>query len=140
MGGIIWFSIEMVYLSGSTYIYEEDLTLHGNRSVAKALIEEAPWFIFPYPGQNRYKLLSNRICKFASRMFYHPCFPLGQWGFPSISFFTFSYILLGSIQAMLFQLVCYFAVARIAQVSIPPRFAINRGKRTALIYVRNISI
>ena len=52
MGGIIWFSIEMVNLSGGTYIYEDELTLHGNRSVAEALINEAPWFIFPYPGSH----------------------------------------------------------------------------------------
>ncbi|XP_030071296.1 solute carrier family 23 member 2 isoform X2 [Microcaecilia unicolor] len=74
---------------------------HGARTDVKgAVVYQAPWFRFPYPG---------------------------QWGLPTISLAGVFGILAGVISSMVESVGDYYACARLSGAPPPPKHAINRG-------------
>nr|XP_005991386.1 PREDICTED: solute carrier family 23 member 2-like [Latimeria chalumnae] len=91
------------YILTITNVLPSDPKMYGymaRTDLKKDTLNQAPWFLFPYPG---------------------------QWGFPTVSLAGVFGILAGVISSMIESVGDYHACARLSGALPPPKHAINRG-------------
>lgn len=99
------------------------------------VISQAPWFTFPYPGEEKEKLskqlnlkvlekeMKDMLIKCLSCLRPNP----GQWGMPTVHLAGVVGIFAGVISSMIESVGDYHACARLSGAPPPPKHAINRG-------------
>ena len=124
----------IVYNNLPYYPYPDYVSILGNKENTLKFVDAAPKFLAPYPGLLKSCMLFSgetelepKVENICGRNILSCEIVLGQWGKPRCSLPVFLFTFAATLQGGFINVLVYFACSRLAQVSIPPVYALNRG-------------